>query len=51
VISVRDHEKYSFPVRVETGLSRMDYETIKTSKNHLLRDNYNFFEKLPKGNS
>lgn len=49
VISVKDNsEKYSYPIRSETGLDRVDYETIKKSKIFVHHNNYDFILNLPK---
>ena len=43
VISVKDETgKFSYPIRLETGLHRLNYEEIKKSKAEVIRDNYNF---------
>lgn len=47
VVRVKDQQgKYSFPIRLETGKARVDYETIKDSKKYVMRDNYNFMSDL-----
>jgi len=47
VVRVKDQQgKYSFPIRLETGLHRADYETIRDSKKYISRDNYNFISDL-----
>lgn len=47
VISVKDAEgKYIYPVRVETGIQRVDPELIKSSKTKIESDNYNFIFNL-----
>lgn len=46
-VSVKDQQgKYSFPMRLETGLDRTDHETIKDSKQYITRDNYYFISDL-----
>ena len=43
VISVKDKSgRFSYPVRLETGLDRRDYDELRHSKMHVLHDNYNF---------
>jgi len=47
VIGVKDKSgKISYPIRLETGLDRSDYDKIKKSKINVLRDNYNFILNL-----
>lgn len=49
VIPVRDElGKFSYPIRLETGSGRSDYERIKYSKTNVLHDNYNFIINLDK---
>jgi len=43
VIGVRDKSgKFSYSIRLETGLDRSDYDKIKYSKTNTSNDNYNF---------
>lgn len=47
VISVKDElGKFSYPIRLETGSDRSDYDKIKYSKTNVLHDNYNFILNL-----
>ena len=47
VISVKDNiGKFSCPIRLETGLSRRDYDELAKSKTHVLHDNYDFMLNL-----
>lgn len=47
VVRVKDQQgKYSFPIRLETGKARADYDTIKISKKYVMRENYNFVSDL-----
>ena len=47
VIPVKDKlGKFSYPIRLETGLDRSDYDKIKYSKINVLHDNYNFIISL-----
>jgi hypothetical protein len=40
--------KYSYPVRSQTGITRVDRESIELSKKEVLKDNYNFISELYK---
>ncbi|UZE92408.1 MAG: ATP-binding protein [Methanosarcinales archaeon] len=47
VISVKDKlGKFSYPIRLETGLDRSNYDEIKYSKLNVLHDNHNFILNL-----
>jgi len=47
MIGVKDKSgKISYPVRLETGLDRSNYDKIKYSKINVLHDNYNFILNL-----
>jgi hypothetical protein len=47
VIFVKDESgKFSYPIRLETGLGRSDYDKVKNSKINVLHDNYNFILNL-----
>lgn len=47
VVSVKDQqERHTFPRRLETGIDRTDFDTIKKSKKYILFDNYNFIADL-----
>ena len=47
VISVKDQQgRFSYPIRLETGIHRSDYNKIRESKKYVSRDNYNFVSDL-----
>lgn len=47
VVSVKDRlERFSFPIRLETGLGRSDQRQISDSKRNIADDNYNFILSL-----
>lgn len=49
VVSVLDNRgKYSYPIRSQTGISRVDQKSIELSKTEVLKDNYNFISELYK---
>lgn len=49
VVSVVDSQgKYSYPLRNQTGISRVSQKSIELSKTEVLKDNYNFISELYK---
>lgn len=42
VISVEDEGRFTYPIRLATGLGRSTFEEIKKHKESVLRDNYQF---------
>lgn len=47
VIHVKDQlNRFSYPIRLATGLSRSTYENLKTLKIGVLNDNYNYISNL-----
>ncbi|MCP8309008.1 MAG: ATP-binding protein [archaeon] len=43
VVAVRDHcGRFTYPIRLETGLERADYDKIKNLKRNVLHDNYDY---------
>ncbi len=49
VITVKENSgKFSCPIRLETGLERVEYEKVKSSKINVLYDNFDFILNLPR---
>ena len=47
VISVKDKTgKIAYPIRLETGLERVDYDKIRNSKRNIYIDSFDFILKL-----
>lgn len=47
VVHVKDQfDKFSYPIRLATGLGRSTYDKIKTSKIKILNDNYDYISNL-----
>jgi hypothetical protein len=45
---VDDQGRYTYPLRSQTGISRVDDKSIELSKTEVLKDNYNFISELYK---
>lgn len=49
VVSVTDNNgMFTFPIRSQTGIARLDQRSIELSKEDVLKDNYNFISELYK---